>query len=42
LRAVALAEPVLWEVYLASPPASRMAPAASKLAETIRGAAFDG
>jgi DNA-binding transcriptional LysR family regulator len=42
LRAVALAEPVLWEVYLASPPSSRMAPAALKLAETIRGAASGG
>jgi DNA-binding transcriptional LysR family regulator len=39
LRAVALAEPVLWVVYLASPPASRMAPAAAKLAEAIRDAA---
>jgi DNA-binding transcriptional LysR family regulator len=39
LRAVALAEPVLWEVYLASPPASRMAPATARLSEAIRAAA---
>ncbi|MCP9273985.1 LysR family transcriptional regulator [Mycolicibacterium arenosum] len=39
LRAIALATPVVWQVYLASPPAERMRPAASRLADAIRAAA---
>lgn len=36
LRAIALKMPVVWQVYLASPPAARMTPAASRLADVIR------
>lgn len=36
LRAIALSQPVPWQVYLASPAADRMTPAASRLADAIR------
>lgn len=39
LRAIALATPVMWQVYLASPQADRMTPAAAQLADVIRAAA---
>lgn len=39
LRAITLADPVTWRVYLASPPAERMTPATARLAEVIREAA---
>jgi DNA-binding transcriptional LysR family regulator len=39
LSSVELAEPVMWQVYLASPPADRMTPATTRLAETLLGAA---
>lgn len=39
LRSVALAEPVRWSVFLASPRSDRTTPAAARLAEAILGAA---
>jgi DNA-binding transcriptional LysR family regulator len=39
LRAVGLAKPVVWQVYLASPPVDRMTPAAARLADVILAAA---
>ncbi|WP_067890393.1 LysR substrate-binding domain-containing protein [Nocardia vaccinii] len=39
LRQIDLADPVLWRVYLASPPAGQMTPATSRLADTLLGAA---
>lgn len=39
LRAVALRDPAVWQVYLAAPPAQRMTPAAARLAETLLAAA---
>jgi DNA-binding transcriptional LysR family regulator len=35
LHVVALHEPMPWQVYLASPPANRMTPATTRLAETL-------
>lgn len=39
LRLVELATPVIWQVYLASPPAAQMTPATTRLAETLLDAA---
>ncbi|WP_067677813.1 hypothetical protein [Nocardia miyunensis] len=39
LRPIELTDPVLWRVYLASPPANQMTPAATRLAETLLAAA---
>ncbi|MHA0288803.1 LysR family transcriptional regulator [Mycobacterium sp. C3-094] len=41
LRAIELAEPVLWTVYLATPGAERMTPPAARLAQTLQDAAAD-
>ncbi|KRE27201.1 LysR family transcriptional regulator [Mycobacterium sp. Soil538] len=39
LRAVELAAPVLWQVYLAAPTADRLTPAAARLTDVLRDAA---
>ncbi|MHA3024170.1 LysR family transcriptional regulator [Mycobacterium sp. BMJ-28] len=39
LRAVELVNPVLWQVYLASPPVDQMTPATARLADTVLAAA---
>lgn len=39
LRAVDLSDPVLWQVYLATPPVDRLTPAAARLADTLLDAA---
>ena len=42
LRAVALVDPVLWQVYLAAPPTERLTPAAARLVDAFRKAAPTG
>jgi DNA-binding transcriptional LysR family regulator len=39
LRAIELAAPVIWQVYLASPPIDQMTPATARLADTLLDAA---
>jgi DNA-binding transcriptional LysR family regulator len=39
LRAIELATPVIWQVYLASPPIDQMTPATARLADTLLDAA---
>jgi DNA-binding transcriptional LysR family regulator len=39
LRSVELAEPVVWQVYLASPPLDRLTPATTRLADALLDAA---
>lgn len=39
LRSVTLSDPVIWQVFLASPPAGQMTPASARLADTLLAAA---
>lgn len=39
LRRIGLADPVIWQVYLASPPVGRLTPAAARLADVLLDAA---